>query len=70
MVSEWVGGRKKFVPTVSQTVKCIKLILGRDIGWGCRCATSWCDLDLGVTFDLPAVTLTFKILSGQYLGNR
>ena len=30
---------------------------------GCRCATSWCDLDL--TFDLPVVTLT-----GLYLGNR
>ena len=28
---------------------------------GCRCATSWCDLDL--TFDLAAVTLTYKILS-------
>ena len=29
---------------------------------------SWCDLDL--TFDLAVVTLTFKILSGLYLGNR
>ena len=35
---------------------------------GCRCATSWCDLDL--TFDLAVVTLTYKILSGLYLGNR
>ena len=34
---------------------------------GCRCATSWCDLDL--TFDLAVVTLTYKILSGLYLGN-
>ena len=34
----------------------------------CRCATSWSDLDL--TFDLAVVTLTFKILSGLYLGNR
>ena len=34
---------------------------------GCRCATSWCDLDL--TFDFAVVTLTFKILSGLYLGN-
>ena len=34
----------------------------------CRCATSWCDLDL--TFDLAVVTLTVKILSGLYLGNR
>ena len=28
---------------------------------------SWCDLDL--TFDLAIVTLTYKILSGLYLGN-
>ena len=34
---------------------------------GCRCATSWCDLDL--TFYLAIVTLTYKILSGLYLGN-
>ena len=34
---------------------------------GCRCATSWCDLDL--TVDLAAVTLTYKILSRLYLGN-
>ena len=34
---------------------------------GYRCATSWCDLDL--TIDLAIVTLTFKILSGLYLGN-
>ena len=33
----------------------------------CRCATSWCDLDL--TFDLAVVTFTNKILSGLYLGN-
>ena len=53
---------------ISETVRCRKLILGRDIGWGCRCATSWSDLDL--TFDLAVVTLTFKILSGLYLRNR
>ena len=35
---------------------------------GCRCATSLCVLDL--TFDLSVVTLTYKILSGLYLGNR
>ena len=29
---------------------------------------SWCDLDL--TFDLPVVTFTFKILCGLYLSNR
>ena len=45
----------------------MKLILGRDIGWGCRCAVSWCDMDL--TFDLAVVTLTFTILSGLYLKN-
>ena len=35
---------------------------------GCWCATSWSDLDL--TFDLAAVTLTYKILIGLYLGKR
>ena len=34
---------------------------------GCRCATSWCDLDL--TFHIAVVTLIYKILSGLYLGN-
>ena len=34
----------------------------------CRCATSWSDQDL--TFDLAVVTLSSKILSGLYLGNR
>ena len=34
---------------------------------GCRCATSWFNLDL--TFNFAVVTLTFKILSGLYLGN-
>ena len=28
---------------------------------------SWCDLDL--TFELAVVTLTYKILSGLYLGD-
>ena len=32
---------------------------------GCRCATSWCDLDL--TFELAVVTLAYEILSGLYL---
>ena len=32
---------------------------------GCRCATSWGDLDL--TFDLVIVTISFKILSGLFL---
>ena len=52
---------------ISETVRCRKLILGRDIVRGCRCATSCCDLDL--TFDLAIVTLTYKILFGLYLGN-
>ena len=34
---------------------------------GCRCATSWCDLDL--TFDLAVLTLTYKILYRLYLRN-
>ena len=34
---------------------------------GCRCAMSLCDLDL--TFDLAAVSLTYKIVFGLYLGN-
>ena len=34
---------------------------------GCKCAVSWCDLDL--IFDLAVVTLTYKILSGLCLGN-
>ena len=29
---------------ISETVRCWKLILGREIGWGCRCAMSWFDL--------------------------
>ena len=32
-----------------------------------RRGASWCDLDL--TFDLAGMTLTYKILSGLYLGN-
>ena len=34
---------------------------------GCRCAASWCDLEL--TFDFAIVTLTYKVLSGLYFGN-
>ena len=37
------------------------------LGGGCRCATSWSELDL--TFDLAVVTLSLKILSGLFLGN-
>ena len=64
------GGREIVCPgCISETVRCRKFILGRDIGWGGRgvCATSWSDLDL--TFDLAVVTLSLKILSGLYLGN-
>ena len=53
---------------ISETVRCRKLILGRDIGYGCTCATSLCDLHL--IFHLAVVTLTFKILSRLYFGNR
>ena len=31
---------------ISETIRCKKLSLSRNIGWDCRCATSWCDLDL------------------------
>ena len=63
-------GRREIVclGCISETVRCRKFILGRDIIRGCRCATSWSDLDL--TFDLAVVTLTFKILSWLYLRNR
>ena len=62
------GRREKVCPgCISETIRCRKLILGRDIR-GCRCATSWSDLDL--TFDLAVVTLSLKILSGLYLRNR
>ena len=54
---------------ISETIRCRKLILGKGkLVRMCRCATSWSDLDL--TFDLAVVTLSLKILSGLYLGNR
>ena len=34
----------------------------------CRCATSWCDLDM--TFDFAVVTSSLKIFSGLYFRNR
>ena len=62
------GRREKLCPGfISETVRCRKVILGGDIGWGCKCATLLSDLDL--TFDLAVVTLTYKILSGLYLRN-
>ena len=53
-----MGGGKSLSDCILDTVRCR----------GCRCATSWSDIDL--TFDLAVVTLTYKILSGVYLGNR
>ena len=74
MVSPWAlgrGGLDVVTLRLSRlylgTVRCRKLILGRDIAWLCRCAMSWCDLDL--TFDLAVITLTYKILYGLCLGN-
>ena len=56
---------------ISETIRCRKLIFGRDIG-GYRCAMSWCDLDL--TFDLAYLMLFYlstricdNILSLLYL---
>ena len=60
--------RKKVCPgCISETVRCRKFTLVRDIGVGCGgvCAMSWFDLNL--TFNLAAVTLSLKILSGLYL---
>ena len=69
MVTDWAGGKENVCPgCISETIRCRKLIFGRDIGWGCRCALSGCDLDLN--FDLAKVTLSLKILCGLYLGNR
>ena len=50
----------------SKALRCWKLILGWEIGWGCRGATSWCDIHL--TFDFAVVNLNIKILAGLYLG--
>ena len=54
---------------ISETIRCRKLVYtwyGKLVG-DCRCAMSWCDLDL--TFDLALVTLIYEILFGLYLGN-
>ena len=47
MVSGWVSRRLENVclGRISETVRCRKLICGWNIGWGCRCAISWCDVD-------------------------
>ena len=46
--SRWVSGWWKNVcrGCISETVRYRKLVLGRNIVWGGRCATSWCNLDL------------------------
>ena len=45
--SSQAGQREKAsTDSISETMKCKMLILGKDIGKGFRCATSWCDLDL------------------------
>ena len=65
------GWQEKACPgCISETVRCLNLA-GNPLGTlvrGCRCATSWVDLDL--TFDLAVVALSLKILSGLYLKNR
>ena len=41
------GWQEKVCPgSISETIRCRMLILGRDIGYWCRCAMSCCDLDL------------------------
>ena len=42
-----------------ETLRCRKLILGRDIGWICEYAISSCKLDL--TYDFALVALTLNI---------
>ena len=37
---------KIFSRFISETIRFRKFILGRDIGWECKCAMSWCDLGL------------------------
>ena len=68
MVSGWAGRRREKVcpDCISETVRCRELV--RTFVRMCRYATSWPDPDL--TFDLAAVTLSLKILSKLYLGNR
>ena len=46
-------------------VRCRKFILGRDIGWGCRCAMSWCDHDLAS--GLAVVNSPYNISCAGYI---
>ena len=51
--------------------KMVRMVLRYLVGTlvrGCRSAPSWCDIDL--IFDFAVVTLTYKILSRLYRGNR
>ena len=61
-MSGWAGRLQEIVllGCISETIRYRKLILGRDVVWGCRCEMSWCDLDL--TFAFAVVTLSLKIL--------
>ena len=56
-----MGGRweKVCLRCITETIGCEKVILGILVG-GCRCATSWCDLDL--TYDHAVVSLEFHNL--------
>ena len=67
MACGWAGGKKVCLGCISETIRCRKVKLGRDIGWEVKYAMSWCDLDL--TFDLIVVTLSLRILSRLYLIN-
>ena len=63
MISGRADGQEKVcLSCISETVRCRKFIRGRDIGWGCRCATSWSDLDLTLTCIVAAVTCRKLIL--------
>ena len=66
MVSGWAG-RRAGGWAAGKSLFGLYLLVGTLVR-GCRCATSWSDLDL--TFDLAIVTLSLKILSGLYLRNR
>ena len=49
---------------ILETVRCRKLKLGRDIGWGRRCAKSCCDL--GVTFGLGSAKMLSTVIDETY----
>ena len=68
MGRRWMGGRGENVCSgcISETVRCRKLILGKDIGLG-GVGVQHHGVTLDLTFDLAVMTLTYKILSGLYL---